>query len=127
MKKTITIIVGLTMAGLTGVSYAEEMVHHHGPKENSAERRGGHHHAQHPDSHGGMKKMANKPGMFMVNKEVDGFDVSFHVMPATGSMSHGGTHNVMVKVEKDGVLLDDVVINSKVFLPNKETDSKMLM
>jgi hypothetical protein len=42
-------------------------------------------------------------------------------------MGHGGSHNLMVKVEQDGKALTDVLINSKVFHPNNSSESKMLM
>jgi hypothetical protein len=91
-------------------------------------------HAQHmqtPHAHGEMKhgdmQMDNMPKMFLVKKEVDGYAVTFHVMPAKADMGHGSSHNVMVKIEKDGKEVSDVLINSKVFFPNKTSDSKMLM
>jgi len=64
---------------------------------------------------------------FLSKKEVDGYTVTFHVMPAMGDMKHGGSHNLMVQIEKDGKALSDVLINSKVFFPNSATESKMLM
>lgn len=75
--------------------------------------------------HGDMKN--DKAGMFLKEKNIDGYKVSFHVMEANDGMRHGGSHNFMVKVEKDGKALKDVVINSKVVHPNKNTESKMLM
>jgi len=66
-------------------------------------------------------------GMFLVKKKIDGYDVSFHVMKVKEGMEHGGTHNLMVKVEKDGRVLTDLLINSKAVHPNGESESKMLM
>jgi len=66
-------------------------------------------------------------GMFLKKKEIDGYTVSFHVMEAKDGMRHGGSHNLMVKVEKDGMIISGVVINSKVIHPNKKFESKMLM
>jgi len=71
--------------------------------------------------------IAPTPGMFLVKKEIDGYTVSFHVMKAKKSMQHGGTYNLMVKVEKNGKAITDILINSKVSHPNKESESKMLM
>ncbi|MDQ7056949.1 MAG: hypothetical protein Q9N62_00155 [Ghiorsea sp.] len=48
-------------------------------------------------------------------------------MPAKDGMGHGGSHNLMVKVEQGSKTLTNVVINSKVFHPNDSTESKMLM
>jgi hypothetical protein len=66
-------------------------------------------------------------GMFLVKKEVDGFTASFHAMKAKEGMQHGGTHNFMVKVERDGKALTDLTVNSKVTHPNGKSESKMLM
>jgi len=67
------------------------------------------------------------PGMFLVKKEIDGYTVSFHIMKPREGMQQGGTHNLMVKVEKDGKALTNLLVNSKVSHPNKESESKMLM
>ncbi len=64
---------------------------------------------------------------FLVKKEVEGYTVSFHVMQAAGDMKHGGSHNLMVQIEKDGEVINDALINSKVFFPNNASESKMLM
>jgi len=65
--------------------------------------------------------------MFLVKKTIDTFDVSFHVMAASKDMQHGGSHNFMVKVEKEGKALHDVIINSKVIDPKGKAASKPLM
>lgn len=65
--------------------------------------------------------------MFLEKTEIDGYTVSFHVMLAQQGMQHGGSHNLMVKVERDGQVLNDIVANSKVALPDGNTASKMLM
>jgi len=87
-------------------------------------------HGQHMATDG-MKhehqNMDRTSSMFLEKKEVDGYTVSFHVMPAKGGMGHGGSHNLMVKVEQGGKALTDVLINSKVFHPNHSSESKMLM
>lgn len=86
-------------------------------------------HAAPMKDHGQMQKgdMNRMKGMFLVKKEIDDFTVSFHAMKAKEGMQHGGTHNFMVKVEKDGNALTDLVINSKVTHPNGTSESKMLM
>jgi len=73
---------------------------------------------------GSMETMAS---MLLVKKEIDGFTVTFHAMKAREGMQHGGTHNFMAKVEKDGKALTDLTVNSKVKHPNGKTESKMLM
>jgi len=121
MKKTVMIVGMMTLASV-------QIVH-----ANEGHDMSGHEmkqHAQHmaPD---GMKhehqKMDMASGMFLEKKEVDGYTVSFHIMPAKDGMGHGGSHNLMVKVEQDGKALTDVLINSKVFHPNNSSESKMLM
>jgi len=65
--------------------------------------------------------------MFLVKQTIDGYTVNFHVMEAQEGMRHGGSHNFMIKVEKDGKALEDVVINSKVIFPDGKDQSKSLM
>lgn len=67
----------------------------------------------------------NQP--FLKTTAVDGYIVRFNIMQAAGEMNHGGSHNLMLQIEKDGHVLDDVLINSKVFSPNATSASKMLM
>lgn len=92
-------------------------------------------HSGHEDSmaHGSMQieQMQdagnNTKDMFLVKKEIDGYTVSFHAMPAKKGMQHGGTHNFMVKIEQDGKAVDVAAINSKVTHPNGQSESKMMM
>lgn len=65
--------------------------------------------------------------MFLQKREVDGYNVSFHVMQAQEGMRHGGSHNFMIKVEQGSKILDDVIINSKVIYPDGKSESKALM
>ena len=65
--------------------------------------------------------------MFLEKRQIDGYDVSFHVMEATKSMHHGGSHNVMIKVEEKGKVVDGAKINSKIIYPDGKSESKMLM
>ncbi len=69
----------------------------------------------------------SKGEMFLKKQEIDGYSVHFHVMEANDGMRHGGTHNFMIKIEKDGKVLTDVKINSKVVHPNGQSQSKGLM
>ena len=88
--------------------------HSHDKKHSHDDHNHGH------DEHGSSK-------MFLKKQEIDGYTVSFHVMEATDNMRHGGTHNFMIKVEKDGKVLKDVLINSKVIHPNGHSETKGLM
>jgi len=84
-------------------------------------------HSKHNADHGNHTMAPVADGMFLRKKNIDGYTVSFHVMEANDGMRHGGSHNFMIKVEKDGKVLNDAVINSKVVYPNKKAESKMLM
>lgn len=70
-----------------------------------------------------------KPGaeMFLKTEHVDGYTVSFHVMKANSAMHHGGSHNFMIKIEKDGMVVHNVLINSKVIHPDGKAETKRLM
>ncbi len=66
-------------------------------------------------------------GMLEERQDIDGYSVTFHVMPAQPGKEMGGSHDFMLKVEKDGKALRDVVANSKVIHPNQQEESKMMM
>jgi len=77
--------------------------------------------------HSTMKgKMAGMEDAFLEQKQVDGYTVSFHIMKAPKDMQHGGSHHVMIKVEKGGKIFTDIIVNSKVTHPNGESESKMM-
>ena len=67
------------------------------------------------------------PSMFLQKREIDGYTVSFHVMPKGESMDMGSSHNLMVKIEKDGQMVEGIEINSKVVHPNDKSETKQLM
>jgi len=75
-----------------------------------------------PCSMQGVKKET-----FLKKINIDGFDVSFHIMKAPEGMAKGGTHHLMVKVEQNGKLSSLQAVNSKVTHPNKKSESKMMM
>jgi len=105
------------------------------------EQVGMHHYAQSADDHqvnlemldgtmsDDMQKQhaADAEKAFFLKRHVDGYIVSFHVMKPTSAMQHGGDHNFMIKVEKDGVALSDLMVNSKVLHANDKSESKMMM
>lgn len=76
------------------------------------------------DAHAGHGQQQK---MFLEKKMIDGFAVSFHVMPATGGMNHGGSHNLMIKVERDGAAVTGYKANSKVIHPDGREESRPLM
>jgi len=84
--------------------------------------------SQHQESgmkHNGHGSAMDK--MFLVKKQIDGYDVSFHVMNAKPGKEMGGSHDFMIKVEKDGKALNNIVMNTKVKHPNGSSESKKTM
>ncbi|MDX8408347.1 MAG: hypothetical protein R8L58_08180 [Mariprofundaceae bacterium] len=137
MKKTILLISGLLLAGISQTALASDDArkmhgHHmhgemHGDMQNPCAMDG--HEHMHGDMAGHHQdaRMGDKKGVFMATKEVDGYAVTFHVMQAPEGMKKGGSHHLMVKVEKDGKIVSDLVANSKAAHPNGKSESKMLM
>ncbi len=68
---------------------------------------------------------ANK--MFLEKREIDGYTVSFHVMQASDGGGHGGSHNLMIKVEQGNAVVSELQANSKVIYPGGTDESKPLM
>ncbi|HFE36795.1 MAG TPA: hypothetical protein ENK06_00065 [Gammaproteobacteria bacterium] len=77
------------------------------------------------DHHG--SSMGKMGGMFLKKKMIDGYEVSFHVMKAKPGKEMGGSHDFMIKVEKDGKVLSDIVMNTKVKHPNGSSETKRTM
>lgn len=118
MKKSMIVIAGMMVV----VAAQSALAHDHGHEHMDT-------HMQNPcsmDMHQQGDQIQTSD-MFLVKKIIDGYTVSFHAMKAKEGMQHGGTHNVMVKVEKDGQAITDIAVNSKVKHPNGESESKMLM
>ena len=78
-----------------------------------------------PHHRGHMNHM--KKGAFMMTKELDGYQVTFHVMKAPQGMQKGGSHHFMLKVEQDGKPETGLIVNSKVIHPGGQSESKMMM
>lgn len=76
-------------------------------------------------NHDSMGHGASK--MFLEKRDIDGYTVSFHVMEANEGMQHGGSHNLMVKVEQGANVIGDLKANSKVIYPDGADESKPLM
>lgn len=114
MKKRLLTAALVSVFALTGSAFAAgSHDHSHGDHEGES-------HGSHDMDHGSSD-------MFLVKKEVNGYEVSFHVMAAQEGMEHGGSHNLMVKIEEGGKAVPSVKINSKVIYPGGESDSKPLM
>ena len=105
MRNAVMVGVGAVALALAGIAHADGA--------------GDHSHGDDMSHHG--------DDMFLVKKQIDGYDVSFHVMAAQSGMEHGGSHNFMVKFEQGGVVLGDVKVNSKVVAPGGESNTKPLM
>ncbi len=101
-----------------------------------------HGHDDHDDGHGAeMKQNDHSHGenmgddhhdssmgkMFLKEKKIDGYNVSFHIMKAKPGKEMGGSHNFMIKVEKDGKALTNLVMNTKVKHPNGSSETKKAM
>lgn len=74
--------------------------------------------------------MAMDGGMqatYMEEKDIDGYRVSFHIMTAKRGMEHGGSHNLMVKIEQGGKPITNALVNSKSIHPDGTSESKMML
>ena len=109
MKSMLKGLVPVVLVGMASVGHAD-MTHDHGTAGQQ-----------------GNAKQATESKMFLEKTQIDGYSVSFHVMPAESGMQHGGSHNLMVKVEQGGQVLNDIVANSKVASPEGKASSKVLM
>ncbi|MBQ0784621.1 MAG: hypothetical protein KBT66_10345 [Amphritea sp.] len=78
-------------------------------------------------SHDSMESNTGQSQMFLEKKDIDGYTVSFHVMAAEEGMNHGGSHNLMIKVDQQGAAVKGVQMNSKVIYPDGTEESKPLM
>jgi len=91
------------------------------PLQASGDHNDGHSHGHNEDI------PATQDGMFLKKKEIDGYSVSFHVMKAKLGKEMGGSHDFMIKVEKDGKALTNVLMNTKVVHPDGKSESKKAM
>jgi len=119
MKKTLLLIAGLTLGSTMALAHGDEH-HMEGMSHNPCTMQGMK--GMNPCDMQGMKK-----GTFLKKNNIDGFDVSFHIMKAPEGMAKGGTHHLMVKVEQNGKLSSLQAVNSKVTHPNGKSESKMMM
>ncbi|MDH5728476.1 MAG: hypothetical protein OEZ58_05775 [Gammaproteobacteria bacterium] len=87
-----------------------------------------HGHNDHTNTHSDHESMMSPEGtMFLKKQKVDGYDISFHVMKAQPGKEMGGSHDFMIKVEKDGKPQGNIVMNTKVIYPNGKSESKKTM
>jgi len=71
--------------------------------------------------------IAHAGEMLEEKQAIDGYTVTFHVMKAQPGKEMGGTHDFMVKIEKDGKAITDLAVNSKAIHPDGRAESKMMM
>ncbi len=119
LKPTVMLIAASLWASSAAWA-AEDASHDHGSHDHGAQAPA---ESMPPEGH-------NPAGMahgFLKTQDVDGYTVTFHVMGKTPGMDHGGSHNLMVKIEAKGKALQDVVINSKVIHPSGAAETKPLV
>ncbi len=100
------VIAGTAQAGQTG----HEDMNHDGMNQGAMN-----HGAM---NHQGMTQGQGSAPMFLEQRDINGYNVSFHVMPAAQGMNHGGTHNLMVKIEQGTNVVTELQANSKVVYPD---------
>jgi hypothetical protein len=114
-------VLGLSMATLVMSMSAAQAGGDHGHGHNDE-------HSSHDMKNHDDKGMAHKKdGMFIKEEMIDGYKVSFHIMKAKPGKAMGGSHDFMIKIEKDGKVLKNVAINTKVVHPNGKAESKRVM
>lgn len=82
---------------------------------------------KHDHSHADAEISQSSEAMFLEKRNVDGYEVSFHVMPAKPGKQMGGSHDFMIKVEKSGKALTGILMNTKVVHPDGKSESKKTM
>lgn len=94
--KTSLFIASLALLLVTsGVLHAASEHDHSGHQHNNEHHTESIDHNTRHDNYGMKKEM-----MFLVQQQIDGYDVSFHVMKAKPGKEMGGSHDFMIKVEK---------------------------
>jgi len=58
---------------------------------------------------------------------IDGYAVTFHIAKAKAGMEMGGSHDFMVKIEKDGKAVTNAQVNSKAIHPDGRGETRMMM
>ncbi len=133
MKNYIQPLTMITLTALlaTGSVYAagdhDKPHHESGMQSEDHDHNSGMKHDNH-NTHEGHDNSGSAMGkMFLVNKQINGYDVTFHVMQAKEGKEMGGTHDFMIKVEKDGKVLTDITMNTKVIHPDGKAETKKTM
>ncbi len=125
MKKTMLLAAGLLLSSSMAFAHGDEGHGMKGMAHNPCDMHGMKGMSHNPCDMGTMKGMPK--GSFMKKVMIDGYEVSFHVMKAPEGMAHGGTHHIMIKVEKNQMITPLQAVNSKITHPNGQSESKMMM
>lgn len=127
VTKSLSIITFSALLAVAGPLYASGDHAHGHDDEHKDEHKSGMKHDDHDSDHGHDDHGSAKNKMFLKEKMIDGYKVTFHVMQAKPGKEMGGTHDFMIKVEKDGAILTDITMNTKVVHPNGSSESKKTM
>lgn len=122
MKKTIIITMITVWMGAAPALSAGEKMQKMGQASNKGMQTG-----EDADMKQDAKFMKEMPGKILLQKVIDGYTVQFYVMKSKPGMEMGGSHDFMIKVEKDGAAVKKLIARSKVIHPNGNSEQKMMM
>jgi len=120
-RQLLSVLIFAALLATAGPLYASG---DHGDSHESEMKQDDHSHGA---SMGDDHHRSSKDNMFLKEKNIDGYNVSFHIMKAKPGKEMGGSHDFMIKVEKDGKALTNVVVNTKVVHPNGKSETKKAM
>ncbi|GAV20619.1 hypothetical protein MMIC_P1591 [Mariprofundus micogutta] len=69
----------------------------------------------------------NMKGLLLKKEVVDGYHLTFHVMKAEKDEVQGCEFRFMFRVEQNGAMVQNVIVNSRVRHPNNQSESKMMV
>jgi len=111
-------IVAIVLTGLLATASVAFAAGDHGHEDHGHD----HHNGSDHEDHG-----STTSGIFQKKKEIDGYTVTFHVSKAKPGKEMGGSHDFMIKVEKDSKVLTNIVMNTKVKHPSGKSETKKTM
>lgn len=133
MKKTIVVIMITTWMAAAPAFAAGDHEHMHGHQDadqtiiKDMYKAHGINKSQGADTNQDAAFMKKMPGKILLKKIIDGYTVHFYVMKAKPGMEMGGSHDFMIKVEKDGSAIKKLIARSKVIHPDGKSEQKMMM
>lgn len=66
------------------------------------------------------------PNTFQVTRQTAGYQVTFHVIPLEDGMRRDTGHSLMVKLERNGQIIRDAKVNSRVVFPDKSEGQQLM-